>query len=331
METMIREARGRRPELLVLFVLCLFALIVLPPFFPTHVQNLMTKILIYTIFGMSLDLLMGYADLPSLGHASYFGTAAYAAAILLLIHNFENFWAISLLSLIAAGIVAFLFGFVALRVSGIYFLLITFALSQLLFWIAWLWRSVTGGDDGLGGMIVLNLGFPVKWTPLLFYYFVFTIALVSYFAMHWLVSSPFGRILRGIAGNESRMKALGYNTWAFKYLIYIISAVFAGIPGILYVYFNQYVGPHTLGIHLSGLAMFIVILGGAVTLHGAFLGSLVILSIEYLSSLYFPKRWPLILGATFVITAMFIRGGIAPHLVKLCHRWSSRRGSAKSE
>jgi ABC-type branched-subunit amino acid transport system permease subunit len=103
METMTREARGRRPELVVLFVLCLFALIVLPPFFPTHIQNLMTKILIYTIFAMSLDLLMGYADLPSLGHAAYFGTAAYAAAMLLLHYNFENFWVITLFALIAAG------------------------------------------------------------------------------------------------------------------------------------------------------------------------------------------------------------------------------------
>lgn len=331
METMIRDGRDRRSALWVFFPLCLLALIALPPFFPTHLQNLMTKVLIYTIFAMSLDLLMGYADMPSLGHASYFGTAAYAAAMLLLIHNFQNFWAVAALSLFTAAVVAFLFGFVALRVSGIYFLLITFALSQLLFWIAWLWRSVTGGDDGIGGIIVVNLGFPVNWTPLLFYYFVFAIALVSYFAMNRLVSSPFGRILRGIAGNESRMRALGYNTWAFKYLIYIISAVFAGIPGVLYVYFNQYVGPHTLGIHLSGLAMFIVILGGAGTLHGAFLGSLVILSIEYMSSLYFPKRWPLILGTTFVITAMFIRGGISPHLGKLFRRRSSGRGSAKSE
>lgn len=327
----IQEEKGREGVLLPFFVLILIAMVVMPPFFSAYIQNLMTKVLIYTIFAMSLDLLMGYADLPSLGHAAYFGTAAYTAAILLVNHGFANFWVVAFFSLVAAGIVALIFGLVAIRVSGIYFLLITFALSQLLFWIAWVWRSVTGGDDGMGGMIVLNLGFPIKWTPLLFYYFVFAIAIVSYFAMRRLVTSPFGRILRGIAGNQSRMMALGYNTWAFKYLIYIISALFAGIPGILYVYFNQYVGPHTLSIDLSGLAMFIVILGGAVTLLGAFLGSIIILSIEYLSSLYFPERWPLILGTTFVITAMFIRGGIYPQLVRICHGWSRGRGSTKSE
>jgi len=311
---------GAKRLLIALFLLVGLILAVVPPFLSTYLQSLLVKILIFTIFAMSLDLLMGYADLPSLGHAAYFGTAGYTAAILLFRYKFENFWFIAPMGLVTAGIVACLFGLIALRVSGIYFLLITFALSQLLFWIAWVWRSFTGGDDGLGGILVLNPGFAIKWTPLLFYYFVFVIFLFCYFLMHRLVSSPFGRILRGIAGNEHRMAALGYNTWAFKYLIYIISAMFAGIAGILYVYFNEYVGPHMLGIHLSGLAMFMVILGGAATLVGAFLGTLIIIMVEYISSLYFPERWPLVLGATFVITAMFIRGGVVPHIAKFCDK-----------
>jgi len=326
-QTMEGFSRAKRP-MIALFVLGGLIMVVLPPFLSSYLQNLMVKIIIFTIFAMSLDLLMGYADLPSLGHASYFGTAGYAAAILLFRYKFESFWFIAPMGLLAAGIVACLFGLIALRVSGIYFLLITFALSQLLFWIAWIWRSFTGGDDGLGGILVLNPGFNVQWTPLLFYYFVFAIFLCCYFLMYRLVSSPFGRILRGIAGNEHRMKALGYNTWAFKYLIYIISALFAGMAGILYVYFNEYVGPNTLGIHLSGLAMFIVILGGAATLVGAFLGTIVILLVEYFSSLYFPERWPLLLGATFVITAMYIRGGVVPHIVKFCDKLGNKLWSA---
>lgn len=312
------EPAGRRQlPIIALLVISGLILVLLPLLVSTYIQNLMSKILIFTLFAMSLDLLMGYADLPSLGHAAYFGTAGYVTAILTLNYQVASFWLIASVALLAAVVVACLFGLIALRVSGIYFLLITFALCQLLFWVAWLWRSVTGGDDGLGGIMVLNLGFPVDWNPLLFYYFVFIIFAICYFIMKRLVSSPFGRVLRGIAGNESRMRALGYNTWAFKYTIFIISALFAGVAGILYVYFNEYVGPHALGIHLSGLGMFIVILGGAATLIGAFLGTLIILTIEHLSSIYFPERWPLALGATFVITAMYIRGGIAPHLFRL--------------
>lgn len=306
--------------MIALFVIFGLVMVLLPAFVSTYIQNLMSKILIYTLFAMSLDLLMGYTELPSLGHAAYFGTAGYVTAILMLNFNLENFWLITAIALLAAGVIACLFGLVALRVSEIYFLLITFALSQLLFWIAWQWRTVTGGDDGLGGMMVLNLGRPIEWSPLLYYYFVFVIFIVCFYIMHRIVRSPFGRILHGIAGNESRMRALGYNTWAFKYTIFIISALFAGMAGVLYVYFNEYIGPHALGIHLSGLAMFIVILGGAATLIGSFLGTIIILAIEHFSSLYFPERWPLILGATFVITAMYLRGGIAPHLVRLWNR-----------
>lgn len=313
----IERPGNQQLPLIAVFVISGLILVLLPLLVSTYIQNLMSKILIFALFAMSLDLLMGYADLPSLGHAAYFGTAGYVTAILTLNYEVESFWLIAPVALLAAGVVACLFGLIALRVSGIYFLLITFALCQLLFWVAWLWRSVTGGDDGLGGIMVLNLGFPVDWNPLLFYYFVFIIFAICYFIMKRLVSSPFGRVLRGIAGNESRMRALGYNTWAFKYTIFIISALFAGVAGILYVYFNEYVGPHALGIHLSGLGMFIVILGGAATLIGAFLGTLIILTIEHLSSIYFPERWPLALGATFVITAMYIRGGIAPHLFRL--------------
>lgn len=321
--------RSRRHGLLYLlpYVLAGIILTVLPPFFPPYYQSLMVKVLIFAIFAMSLDLIMGYTGLPSLGHAAYFGLAGYVGGLLMLRYDVSSFWVVMPAGLLASVIAAAAFGVIALRVKEIYFLLVTFALGQLLFYIAWYWRSMTGGDDGLVGRLVPNLGIPgIQWNPITFYYFVFVFFVISFVLMRWITRLPFGSALKGIEQKEMRMQSLGYNTWAIKYIIFIVGALFAGLAGLLFVYFNGFVVPRNLGLAFSGEAMFMVILGGAATLYGPVIGAATILALEYVSSIYFPQRWPLVFGAAFILTAMFVRGGIALYLNRFWSRITSKYG-----
>ena len=297
------------------YILTGLLLIFLPLFLPDYYQSLTVKVLIFAIFAMSLDLIMGYTGLPSLGHAAFFGAAGYVGGILMLKYDINSFWIVLPASLLGAVILACIFGIIVLRVKGIYFLLVTFALGQLLFYIAWHWRSMTGGDDGLVGRLTPNLGIPgIKWDPTVFYYFVLTFFALSFLIMRWLTRLPFGAALQGIEQRELRMQSLGYNTWLIKYLIYIIGALFAGLAGLLFVYFNGFVVPRNLGLAISGEVMFMVILGGVATLYGPVIGAAIILGLEYISSIYFPERWPLVFGSSFILTAMFLRGGVAFYL-----------------
>ncbi len=314
-----------RPKLRTLvrllpYVLAGFVLIVLPPVLSDYFQSLIVKVLIFSIFAMSLDLIMGYTGLPSLGHSAYFGVAGYIAVILILKLGIDSFWVILLASVVGATLTAAAFGLIALRVKEIYFLLVTFALGQLLFYIAWYWRSVTGGDDGLVGRFSPNFGIDFAWSPLRFYYFVFIFFAISFFLMRWVTKLPFGLSLKGVEQNELRMRCLGYNTWAIKYVVFMIGALFAGVAGVLFVYFNGFAVPKNLGLHFSGMVMFMVILGGVASLWGSVIGAAIILYLEYISSVYFPERWPLVFGTAFILTAMFVRGGLALYLTRFWNK-----------
>jgi len=294
-------------------------LIILPLFLSPYVQCvLLTKILIFAIFAMSLDLILGYTGLSSLGHAAFFGVGGYTTGILIIHFGVDTFWLTAPLSILMATLFAAVFGFIALRVSGLYFLMVTFALGQLLFAVAWQWFRMTGGAFGLKGIPPPNLGIPwLTFNDTSLYYFVLLIFIICYFLLYRIVNSPFGYALRGIREDEPRMRALGYNTWLYKYISFIIAGLFAGIGGVLFAHWNMLVSPTHLGVVTSSLGLFYVIIGGAGTLFGPVIGSAVVIGIEYGASLYTPERWPLILGALFVIVVMFLRGGISPHLANL--------------
>ncbi len=303
-------------------------LIILPFFLPAYFHSLMTKILIFAIFAMSLDIIMGYTGLPSLGHAAFLGTAGYTVSILLVLHGIGNFWIIAPLGILMATLAAAILGIIALRVSGIYFLLVTFALGMLLFSMALKWYWLTRGSEGLPMVAYPELGLPwLTWNYTSFYYFVFLAFVICFFLMYRVVNSPFGHALQGIRENEPRMQSLGYNTWLYKYIAFIIAGLFAGVAGVLFPYYARVMMPYSVGITASALVMLICIIGGLGTLWGPVIGALVIILVEYFSSIYIPGRWPLVLGGVFVITVMFLRGGIAPHLLKLWKRVSY--GSAK--
>ncbi len=306
-------------------------LIILPPLLPPYLQRIMTRILIIAIFGLSFDIVFGYTGLLSFGHAAYLGVAGYTVGILTVNYGIESFWLVAPASILMATLVAAIFGIVALRASGIYFLLVTFALGALLYSLSEKWYSMTGGTYGLSGIPHPDLGLPwFTWSTINFYYFVLPFFVISFFLLYRLVKSPFGYALQGIREDEPRMRALGYNTWLYKYSAFVIGGLFAGVAGMLIAYFNSVMTTSYIGIITSALAWLIVIIGGPGTLFGPVIGSGVIVSVEFSASVFTPERWPLILGAMFVIAVMFLRGGIYPHLVNLWRKVAKYAyGSAK--
>jgi len=306
-------------------------LLIIPAFISTYFQSLLTKVLIFAIFAMSLDLILGYTGLLSLGHAAYLGVAGYTAGLLMARLGLTSFWIVAPAAIIMAGIAAAIIGYISLRVSGVYFLLVTLAFGQLLSVVAVKWREVTGGTDGLVGIIYPDIGIPgLTLTDTNYYYLVFIAFVVCFFLLYRLINSPFGKALVGIRENEPRMRCLGYNTWAHKYIAFIISGLFAGVAGVLFASFYGIMVPGHLGLMTSASAMLMVVIGGAGTLFGPVIGAIVVLLFEHFASIYTPDRWPLILGAVFVICVLFIRGGFGFHLSKFWRRLRIRYGNVES-
>jgi len=280
-----------------------------PSFLSSYYLGLLTKMLIFALFAMSLDLLLGYTGLPSLGHAAYFGLGAYTVALLQL-RVMKNFWLNALAGLASAVVLALGFGPLTLRARGDYFLMITLALAQVIWGIAFGWRSMTGGDDGLPGIARPTLA--GSWslageTP--FYYFVLVVCGLAMGLLSIIVRSPFGKALVGIRESETRMRVLGYNVWAYQYGASILAGFFAGLAGILFVYYNGYVGPAYLSIIFSAQVLLMVILGGAGTLFGPVLGAGIIVLLENLISAM-TERWLLILGTIYVVVTLFAPQGL---------------------
>lgn len=306
-------------------------LIILPLCVPVYLRSMLTKVLIFAIFAMSLNLIWGYTGLISLGHAAFFGVAGYAAAILIMRYGIESFWISAPCGILAAGLLAAFFGVIALRVSGIYFLLVTCALGQLVYYLAIAWRPVTGGTDGIIGIPRPDLGLPwLTWNPTSFYIFVLLLFVICFFLLYRVANSPFGRALQGIREDEPRMRCLGYNTWLYKYVAFIVAGMFAGVAGVLFGYFTGSMVPVHTCISTSTIVLLMVIVGGTRVVFGPVIGAMVVVLLEYFASIYTPARWPLILGAVFVIAVMFLRGGIGLYLVRLWRRVSYQYGSVKS-
>lgn len=293
------------------FLSSLFAaLILLLPFlFSNYYVGLVIQIFIMAIFAMSLDILVGHTGLPSMGHAAYYGVAAYATGFLCLA-GVKNFWFVIVFGMGLGGLTAAFFGLLAIRARGPYFMLITLALSQVLWGIAFKWRSITRGDDGIPGIGRPEIGMGIDLKPdFYFYYFTFAIFLIVLVVLFILFNSPFGHALRGIRESESRMKALGYNVWLYKYLGFIFAGVFAGISGVLWVYYSGFVNPSYFGVDLSVKALLMLILGGSGSLFGPSIGAGIIVLLENLVS-GFTERWSLVLGIVYVTVIMLFTEGI---------------------
>jgi branched-chain amino acid transport system permease protein len=268
--------------------------------------------LIFAIFAMSLDIIQGYTGLPSLGHAAFMGTAAFVVGILnVKIFRGSNFGVELMAGIFSAAVVAAVLGLIVLRSKGTYLLMILMASSMMLWGIAFKWRSVTGGDDGLPGISRPNLSF-IHWNlgdNTSFYYFVLLFFIIAAVLLYLVVRSSFGHTLLGIRESESRMLSLGYNIWLQKYIAFIVSAIFAGLSGVLLAYYNGFVSPSELHLVTSAEGLIMVILGGAGTLFGPAIGAGIIILVKNFVSGY-TEHWMIILGALYIFTVMFAPQGV---------------------
>jgi branched-chain amino acid transport system permease protein len=292
---------------IVLALLC-----VVPVLIPSYYTGLLTLILIYAIFAMSLDILQGYTGLASLGHAAFLGTGAYIVAIINVKVFHGPHFAIELLAgVFAAAFVAAIIGLIVLRNTGTYLLMILLASSMMLWGIAFKWRSLTGGDDGLPGIARPDFAF-MHWNlhnTTDFYYFVLLFFVIAAFLMYLVVRSSFGHTLMGIRESETRMTALGYNVWLQKYIAFVVSGVFAGLAGVLLVYYNGFVSPSELHLVTSAEVLIMVILGGVGTLFGPAIGAGIIILVKNFVSGY-TEHWMIILGALYMATVMLAPQGV---------------------
>jgi branched-chain amino acid transport system permease protein len=296
-------------------------LAIIPPFLPTYYLSMLTKIVIFAIFAISLDLVLGYTGLISLGHATFLGVSGYTIGILMIRLGIDSFWILIPLALIVSAIVAAFVGYIALRVSGVYFLLITLAFAQLFYVVAVKWRAITGGSDGLVGINYPSLGIVgFTWSNISYYYFILLAFIICFLLLSRIVNSSFGHTLVGIRENETRMRSLGYNTWLYKYIAFIIGGVFAGVAGAVFAPFYGAMVPEHFGLTTSSMVMLMVVIGSPGTLYGPVVGAIAIILIEQIASIYSPERWPLILGAVFILSVLFLRGGIGIYLAKLRKR-----------
>jgi branched-chain amino acid transport system permease protein len=318
--------KGPRPFVAVTLPILVIAVVVLvlPYLIPSFVSSLVTKMMIYALFGLSLNVIWGYAGIPSFGHAAFFGVGGYATGILILRAGIDSFWLNMLLAIIATAVVAAILGVPAFRVFGvgagtsnpIYFLLATIAFGELLSRGAIALRPITGGSTGISGIPEPDLGFGIQIDSGNYYYLVFVILVICAYLMYRIVNSHYGYALRGIHDNERRMQALGYNTWLYKYTSWIIAAVFGGVAGVLFAYFGSTIVPKNLGMITSDIAFLLVIMGSTTVFFGPIVASVVYVGIEYIASLYLPARWPLIFGAMFVVTIMLIPEGLGVWILR---------------
>src|SRR6266480_4212650 len=234
-------------------VAAVLALAVVVPFTSSFVILLVTRALAFSILVMSLDILLGFTGLASLGQAAYLGIGAYVTAVLATKYQFGlgyDFWLVVLLGILLAAALAAVFGLLAIRATGVYFLMITLALGQCVWGLAYRWNSLTGGDNGINLRARPKFGIDLA-NEVTFFYLVFGLFAVSLLLMYTLVRSPFGRSLAGIRERELRMKILGYNTWLHKYIAFIIAGGFGGLAGVLWAHTAGIVSPENVVLTTS--------------------------------------------------------------------------------
>ncbi len=296
----------------------LLALCVLPaalalavPFAGPYVTVLAARVCIFAILAMSVDVLLGYTGMPSLGQAAYLGMGAYLAAILATRHGIGlgcDFFAVLLGGLLLGALAAAFFGLFAMRAAGVYFLIITLALGMVVWGLAYRWNALTGGDNGINVFRKPVCGVDLS-NGLAFYYTALALFVLVLAALSLLVVSPFGRTLVGIRESEPRMRMLGYNTWLHRYLAFVIAGACGGLAGVMWTHLTGIVSPQDVFLITSVDALLVVVLGGPGTLIGAALGTAVVVFLrDYLSTLV--PWWQYVLGGVYVLTILYLPEGL---------------------
>jgi branched-chain amino acid transport system permease protein len=298
------------------------ALVALPWIAGDYYVNLASQVLIAALFALSLNLLVGHGGLTSLGHAAYMGLAAYFSAWFSLRLGAGHLLAAPL-ALASTTLAAALFGLVALRASGLGFLMITLAMGQVLWGLAFRWASVTGGDNGLSGLTrPAPFGIGLDHAAA-FYWFTLMVFAAGAAAMSLIARSALGALLRGTRDQPRRMSALGHNVWMVRYLAFVAAGFFAGLSGLQFVWYHKFVHPHSLSLTTSAEGLLMVIAGGSGTLAGPIAGAaLVVLLKTYISA--YVERWTMLLGFVFLLIVLFMPDGLVPGLRRAWLRFGGR-------
>lgn len=308
----------------VFYIATLLVLLILPFILGgTYYTNLASQILIAAIFAMSLNLLVGYAGLTSLGHAGYLGLAAYISSWLTVKLGWSHA-STAAIAIVSTTVIAGIFGLIALRATGISFLMITLAFGQILWGLAYRWASVTGGDNGISG-ITRPSPFGIDFGEAShFYYFTLFVFLLVWAAIAILVRSPFGATIRGTKDQPRRMSALGFNVWFIRWITFTACGFFGAIGGMMYVYYHQFISPHSLSLANSAEMLLMVIAGGAGTLLGPVIGAALVMLLKNVASQYV-DHWVTLLGLVFIFIVMFIPGGIVSGFDRIKNAFTSSK------
>jgi len=300
----------------------LVALGIFPFFAGEYYVNLASQIFIFAVFAASINLLLGYGGLPTLGHASYLGVAAYASALLGLKLGLSPALAAPV-ALLGTTLLAAAFGLIALRAAGLGFLMLTLALSQVLWGTAYRWVSMTDGDNGLRG-----LSRPAPFGIALddanaFYFFTLVITVAAIWMMARFVASPFGAALRGARDQPRRMSALGHSVWTIRWITFIYAGFWGAVSGLLFVYYHKYIHPVSLSLTNSAEGLLAVIAGGSGTLAGPLVGAAIVMLLKNWASAYI-ERWNMLLGFVFVFIVVFMPEGVVPGMKRILSKWKQR-------
>jgi branched-chain amino acid transport system permease protein len=294
----------------VLLLVALAVLAAVPLFLAPFGTSTLSRILIFALFAVSLDLLVGITGLPSLGHAAYFGAGAYTAGLVAMHWTAEGFVPV-LVAAAAGAVTAAATGWLAVRSGGIYFLMLTLAIGELVHQLAQSLSSVTGGSNGLYGIPTVRVAGTALTLPGYVYWFVLAVAALGYLGLHLVSSSPFGGVLRGIRDNEPRMRSLGYSPFRYKFAAFVIAGGFAGLAGGLFAAQVRLVTPSEAGFTTSALVLLAVILGGAGSLWGPVLGAAVVVLVRDALGPDLDGHGPLLLGIVFVLAVYLLPRGFA--------------------
>ncbi len=292
----------------LLILISIVILACLPLFGDEYFVNLASQALIAVIFASSLNLLVGYAGLTSLGHACFLGLAAYLSAWLGLNLGLEHS-VTAPMALTLTTLIGMVFGWIALRATGLGFLMLTLALSQIVWGLAYRWVSVTNGDNGLSGLTRPSpFGIDLEISSH-FFWFTLIVTLGCLGLIRQLVQSAFGASIKGTRDQPRRMTALGYNVWAIRWFTYVAAAFFGAVAGLLYVYFHKYIHPSVMAITMSAESLLCVIAGGSGTLLGPVFGAILVVILKNYASAYI-ERWNMLLGFVFLFIVIFLPKGI---------------------
>jgi branched-chain amino acid transport system permease protein len=287
--------------------------------------NMASQVLIYALFALSINMMLGYGGMVSLGHAGYLGVAGYTCIILVSAGFDQLTSAIAAVALSTAC--AALFGVLSLRAPGLGFIMITLALGQIVWGVAYRANNLTGGDNGLRlPERPMPFGIDIRDAPS-FYYFTLAVFAIVLFFMWRFSRSPFCACLRGTRDQPRRMRMLGHNVWLVQWLTFVLAGFWGSIAGILFVYYNLFLSPHAIGLQQDAEILLMAILGGANSLTGPIVGAAIITLVKNVVSTYV-ERWNTLLGAIFVIVILFMPYGLVPGCRQLWERYRRRRARA---